>query len=119
MSNTRISHQDRFVMSERLQGGIHLLDTNSTGSEIVTKHLVGKVGTATQEPLALLNGFLKFQILQPMEKIVVNKGPHGPIIRNHLAGEIDQRAHFHALSFAIRAGRYRFHITSCEISKDR
>src|SRR5207249_4423196 len=100
---------DGLVKCKPLYGLVEMTDQDSAGAEIRSKVFPGNVTVASQEFLAMPDGCLKRKILQAMKRVVMYEGTHGPILRNHFAGDADNAAKFHASGAGVYRAFYWIH----------
>ena len=86
-----------------------MMRTNPAGADIAPKELIGQIAFPSQELMAPAHGVLKMEIFQAMQRIVMDKGAHGPVLGDDLAGEQDQPSELHPPCFAVRCCFYLFH----------
>src|SRR2546429_5590083 len=67
-----------------------MMRTNPAGADIAPKELIGQIAFPSQELMAPAHGVLKMEIFQAMQRIVMDKGAHGPVLGDDLAGEQDR-----------------------------
>ena len=82
---------------------------NPARANIVAKNFIGQITLAAKQLLSSPCGLIERMDFQAMEWVVMNKRPHGPVIRDDLAREPDQRSQLHALGFAVRPRSYLSH----------
>ena len=100
---------DVLVMRQRLYGLVEMTEQDSAGAEVPTKVLAGDIPVASQELLAMPDCRLKRKILQAVKRIVMYEGTHGPVLRDHFAGDADNAAKFHAPGVGIYRAFYLIH----------
>lgn len=93
----------------RLQGGIDVLWKNPPGVNIIAKNIVGQKTLASQKLLCAAHGILKMKIFQAMQRIVMNKGAHGPVLCDDLTRKTDERSQLDPLGFAVVRLCHLFH----------
>src|SRR5687768_18588696 len=84
----------------------------SAGAQVSAVNFAGEIALPPQILAATPDGHVKMQILKTMKWIVVHERAHGPIPRNHFAGESDNAAQLHATGFKdfkIADGGYSVH----------
>ena len=63
--------------------------------------MAGKIAVASHELFAAPDGFFKRKIFEAVEWIVVDEGPHRPVLRDDFAREADHAAQFHPSGFNV------------------
>jgi hypothetical protein len=89
------------VLHKRLQGFVKMFEPDATRPDIGAIPLAWQIARSTQDCLAQFYGFVEWATLEAMERVVVNKGPHRPILADDLAGEADHRPELHPLGIAV------------------
>src|SRR5215475_12076929 len=98
-------------MRDWFQGMVEVTRKNTAGTDIVAKNFTGKI-TLTAKPLqSARRSLIERMDFQSMERVVMNKRPHGPVVGDDLAREPDQGSELHALGFAVRPVGYLSHDT--------
>jgi hypothetical protein len=92
LENVTGSQPDRVILCARLQGRIEMAREDPAGIQAVVKDFSGQIAPAPQYPLGPPHGFFEGEIFQPMQRIVMNEVPHGPVVRDDLAREPNQRS---------------------------
>ena len=96
-------------MRKRFQSSVELTLQNPARAKLVAKNFIGQIALASEQLLSPPCGLLKMEIFQAVERIVMNKGAHGPVIRDNLARKPDQPSELHPLGFAVRRRGYLIH----------
>ena len=109
LGHRALSQFHRLVPREGFQDEVEVTRKNAARADIVAKNFVGQITLAAEQLLSPPYGFIERMDFQAMERVVMNKRPHGPVIRDDLAREPDQRSQLHALGFAVRPLSYLRH----------
>ena len=104
-----LSQFHRLVFREGSQDEVQMARKNSARARVLAKNFVGQIALASEQSLSLAQGLIERMDFKAMEGVVMNKRPHGPVIRDDLAREPDQRSQLHALGFAVRPLSYWRH----------
>jgi hypothetical protein len=83
-----------FVPCEGSKGRIQVLWGDPAGLYEPAILFVGQIASATGEAPGGANGFLERKFHQVMERVVVDKARHGPIVGYDLARALDQFVDF-------------------------
>jgi hypothetical protein len=100
---------DVLVKCKPLYGLVEMTDQDSAGAEIPSKVFPGDIPVASQEFLAMQDCCLKRKILQAVKRVVMYESAHGPVLRNHFAGDADNAAKFHAPGAGVYRAFYWIH----------
>src|SRR5579863_2521372 len=109
VSHLALSEDDFFVKRYVLQNGIDLLRKDSSRTEIIPVGLPGQIPSPPQELTGLTKGLFEREVLQAVQEIMMNKGPHGPIMGDDLAGKTDHRSEAHSVCSGGLHGIYSVH----------
>ena len=104
------SDDDVFVTDERLHRGVEMRGLNPARLQVATIDVAGQVAVASQELLAAPDGIFKRKIFQTVKRVVVNEGPHRPVLRDDFAGEADDASQLHPSRFDVGPILYLFHL---------
>ena len=96
-------------MCKRLYGLVEMTNQDSAGAQVPSKVLPGDIPVASHELLAMPDRCLKRKILQAVKRVVMYEGAHGPVLRNHFAGDADNAAKFHPPGVGIYRAFYLIH----------
>jgi len=95
------------VLHERLKRSVEMVGCDPAVFQIVPVGPVGQIALAAQQPSGAPDGVVEVQILQAVQRVVVDEGPHGPVGGDDLAGNEDQPAQVHPPGVGIAAGLLR------------
>ena len=108
--------RDRLIQEERLQGGVEMGRLYPARFQILAIERAGEITMSSHELLAAPGRLFKREILEAMKRIVMDEGPHRPVLRNHFAGELDHAAQLHPSGFDVDRRVYRFHTSDPEFA---
>src|SRR5512147_2307642 len=98
------------VLCEGPEGVVKMSGLDPTGREVVAIHPAGEIAVPAHELLATTDRFFEWQVLQAMKRIVMDEGPHWPVLGNDLAGELHNAAQLHPSGFDVDRAGYLFHV---------
>lgn len=97
MAQTSPCEGDLFIAGNRLQGSSHIVFLDAPAPKLPAIVVIVEVSASTEQLPSLLYGLLKRQGFQPMERVVMDEGPHRPVLGNDFPGQFHIRAQFHPL----------------------
>src|SRR5262245_1625995 len=100
---------DVVVSRTCIDGALEMMKRYSSRPEIVTEDRIGEIPPAAQYLAGTLDRFIEMEILQTVQRIVMDKRAHRPVIGDDLAREPNQPAKLHSQAFAVSGRRARYH----------
>src|SRR5215467_4539054 len=94
---------------ERFQHRIEILESDTAGFKVGPILITGKITVTPHELFAAPDCLLKREVLEAVERIVVDEGPHRPILRDYFTREMNNPAQLHASGYDVGRRNYRFH----------
>src|SRR4026209_2921038 len=103
------SKPDMLVRGLGFQSGVEMTRQNAPKTEVVAKDFIGQIAVAAPRLPGAADRLFKVKIFQPVQRVVMHEGAHGPVVGDDLAGETDERSELHPLAVAIVSPGYLDH----------
>src|SRR5262245_7444547 len=97
------------LAGERPQHRTEILESDTAGVKVGPILMTGKITVTPHELFAAPDCLLKWEVLEAVERLVVDECPHRPILRDYFTLEMNNPAQLHASGLDVGRRNYRFH----------
>src|SRR5437773_11160066 len=81
--NPARAKDDRLVASHRPEGLVEMMERDSPRVQATAKRVPGKITMPAQKRPSTTDCLMKRQVFEAMQRVVMDEGAHGPVLRDH------------------------------------
>jgi hypothetical protein len=99
VGNTARSDRDGIIPGQRLDSLVQMMAENSSGVEVPAIRCTGKIAAGSKKRAPPLDRWFKWEVFETVQRVVVDKHSHGPVLPYDFTRQADDPSQFHAAGF--------------------